>query len=46
LRGSVSAAAPRGAELGGGAVGGPWIAVSAFDELFRFEVVLESAFLR
>lgn len=30
----------------GGAVGGPWIAMSAFDGLFGFEVVLESAFLR
>ncbi len=30
----------------GGAVGGLWIAVSAFDGLFGFEVVLESASLR
>jgi hypothetical protein len=29
-----------------GAVGGPWMATSAFDVLFGFEVVLESAFLR
>ena len=34
------------AERSWGAVGGPWIAVSAFDGLFGFEVVLESAFLR
>jgi hypothetical protein len=30
----------------GGAVGGPWISMSAFDGLFGFEVVLELAFLR
>ena len=34
------------AERSWGSGGGPWIAMSAFDGLFGFEVVLESAFLR